>query len=105
MRTGTRRRWSNWGGNQTCAPVAVASPAGEDELVQLVKDATTADRRVKVVGAGHSFTPIACTDGVQVDMARYGRVLTHDAEARTVTVEAGITLRTLCDELDSRGLA
>jgi L-gulonolactone oxidase len=105
MRTGTRERWSNWGGNQSCAPVAVARPASEDDLVQLLKDAAAQERRVKVVGAGHSFTSIACTDGVLVDMAGYGRVLDHDAEAQTVTVEAGIPLHRLCEELDARGLA
>lgn len=105
MRTGTRGSWSNWGGNQTCAPVALAHPSTEDDLVQLVKDAAAEERRVKVVGAGHSFTSIACTDGVLVDLAKYGRVLDHDAEAQTVTVEAGIPLHRLCDELDARGLA
>jgi L-gulono-1,4-lactone dehydrogenase len=105
MRTGKRERWSNWGGNQTCAPAALACPSSEDDLVQVLKDAAAQDRRVKVVGAGHSFTSIACTDGVLVDLASYGRVLAHDAEARTVTVEAGISLHRLCDELDARGRA
>jgi L-gulonolactone oxidase len=105
MRTGTRGHWSNWGGNQSCAPASVARPTSEDELVQVVKRAAEDDQRVKVVGAGHSFTSIACTDGVLVDMSGYGRVLDHDAEARTVTVEAGIPLHRLCDELDARGLA
>jgi FAD-linked oxidoreductase len=40
-----------------------------------------------------------------VDLRRYGRVLSHDPERRTVTVEAGITLAALCEELDRRGLA
>jgi len=73
--------------------------------VQVVKTAAADDQRVKVVGAGHSFTSIACTDGVLVDLSGYGRVLDHDAERKTVTVEAGIPLHRLCDELDARGLA
>jgi L-gulono-1,4-lactone dehydrogenase len=105
MRTATRTTWSNWGRNQQCSPVAIRRPSSEDELVALVKEAGNADQRVKVVGAGHSFTSIACTDGVLVDMADYGRVLDHDAAANTVTIEAGIPLHRLCDELESRGLA
>lgn len=105
MRTGKRERWNNWGRNQSCSPVAHARPSCEAELVELVKDAGAQDRRVKVVGAGHSFTSIACTDGVLVDLAGYGRLLAHDAEAGTVTVEAGIPLHRLCEELDARGLA
>lgn len=92
--------WSNWAGNQQCAPAEWAKPTSEDELVDLVK---RTDRRVKVVGAGHSFTGIACTDGVLVDLAGYGRVLSVDGTR--VTVQAGIPLHRLCEELDARGLA
>ena len=105
MRTGTRGSWTNWGGNQACAPAATVHPSTEDELIQTVKDAATLDRRVKVVGAGHSFTAIACTDGVMVDLSEYGQVVGHDAERGTVTVEAGIPLHRLSPELDARGLA
>ena len=80
-------------------------PATEADLVRIVKDAAANERRVKVVGAGHSFTGIACTDGHLVDLRDYGAVLSHDASANTVTVQAGISLATLCDELDARGLA
>ena len=100
-----RTSWTNWAGNQSCAPTAVRRPTSEDELVAIVKEAAAAGTRVKCVGAGHSFTPIACTDGVLVDLAGYGRVLGHEPEARTITVQAGITLGRLCDELDVRGLA
>ena len=100
-----RTSWTNWAGNQSCAPTEIRRPATEDELVAIVKEAAAAGTRVKCVGAGHSFTPIACTDGVLVDLSGYQRVLGHDPETRTVTVQSGITLSRLCDELDLRGLA
>jgi L-gulonolactone oxidase len=100
-----RSSWTNWAGNQSCAPAAIRRPRSEGELVTIVRDAAAAGTRVKCVGAGHSFTPIACTDGVLVDLSGYDRVLGHDSEARTVTVQAGITLSALCDALDQRGLA
>jgi FAD-linked oxidoreductase len=100
-----RATWSNWARNQTCAPAEIARPGSEAELVDLVKQAAAAGRRVKAVGAGHSFTSIACTDGVLVDLDGYGRVLGHDSATGRVTVEAGISLHRLSDELDTRGLA
>jgi L-gulonolactone oxidase len=100
-----RASWSNWARNQTCAPVEVRRPSTEGELVEIVKQAGAGGQRVKAVGAGHSFTSIACTDGVLVDLASYGRVLHHDAASGRVTVEAGIPLHRLSDELDARGLA
>ena len=63
----------------------------------------TGARRVKVAGAGHSFTDIACTDGLMVDMRAMRRVRAVDGAE--VTVEAGITLRELGEELRGRGLA
>jgi L-gulono-1,4-lactone dehydrogenase len=100
-----RTSWTNWAGNQSCAPTAIRRPTSEGELVAIVKEAAATGTRVKCVGAGHSFTPIACTDGVLIDLSRYGRVLGHDAESRRVTVQAGISLSTLSEELDRRGLA
>src|SRR5881227_1340444 len=97
--------WHNWGGNQRCAPVAVAHPATEDDLVRVVKQAGAEGRTVKVIGAGHSFTDIACTDGVQVVLDRYRRVLSVDPERQQVTVQSGIPIELLNLELSQRGLA
>jgi FAD-linked oxidoreductase len=94
-----RAIWKNWARDQRCAPERIARPGSEQELAAVV----AAAGRVKVAGAGHSFTDIACTDGVMVDMSRMSRVLGVDD--REVTVEAGITLRELGPALAARGLA
>ena len=57
------------------------------------------------MGAGHSFTPIVCTDGYLLDLGDYDRVLGVDREAATVTVEAGIPLWQLSETLAGHGLA
>lgn len=62
-------------------------------------------QRVKVVGSGHSFTDIASTDGVLVRLDRYQRVLHTEPGAHRVTVQAGIPLWRLNQELHVRGLA
>ncbi len=100
-----RATWANWARNQVCAPAEIERPRTEAELADVVKQAAAAGQRVKAVGAGHSFTSIACTDGVLVDLSGYGQVLGHDAATGRVTVEAGIPLHRLSDELDARGLA
>jgi L-gulono-1,4-lactone dehydrogenase len=91
--------WTNWAGQQRCAPERIARPGSEEELVRAVKGAA----RVKVAGSGHSFTDIACTDGLMLDLSGMRRVLAVDGNE--VTVEAGITLHDLGEELRSRGLA
>ena len=59
--------------------------------------------RVKAVGTGHSFTDIACTDGVMVDLARMDRIL--DSDGKLVRVQAGKRIAALAAELAERGLA
>ncbi|MFZ4516914.1 MAG: D-arabinono-1,4-lactone oxidase [Microthrixaceae bacterium] len=96
--------WSNWAGNQRCR-VPVLRPTTEAELCRIVALAAEQGRAVKAVGAGHSFTDIALTDGVLLDLSAYGRVLSVDRDACRVTVQAGIRLRELSAALWARGLA
>jgi FAD-linked oxidoreductase len=91
--------WTNWARQQRCAPERIETPRSEEELVSAVTGAS----RVKLAGSGHSFTDIACTDGVMIDMSCMTRVLSVDGSE--VTVEAGVTLHDLGEELRSRGLA
>ena len=91
--------WTNWTGDQRCAPVSIERPGSEEELAELVAHS----ERVHVAGSGHSFTDATCTDGVLVDIGRMDRVLGQDGER--VTVEAGITLHDLGERLAERGLA
>jgi L-gulono-1,4-lactone dehydrogenase len=91
--------WTKWDRQQRCAPGRIDAPGSEEELASVVAGA----QRVKVAGSGHSFTDIACTDGVMVDLSRMRRVLSVDG--LDVTVEAGITLHDLGEELRARGLA
>ncbi len=101
----TARRWRNWARNQECAPAAIVRPATEEQLVGIVRRAVDRGQRVKVVGAGHSFTGIALTNGRMVRLDNYDRILATDLEKRQVTVQAGVTLSRLNEELDARGLA
>ena len=96
--------WSNWAGNQRCR-VPVLRPTTEPELCRIVAEAAASGRHVKAVGAGHSFTDVALTDGVLVDLREYDRVLAVDREACTVTVQAGARLHDLSRTLWTRGLA
>lgn len=97
--------WRNWARNQQCVPASVEYPETEQDLVRIVREAAEAGQHVKVVGAGHSFTAIALTDGRLIHLDRYNRVLSADTATGLVTVQAGITLQRLNDELWARGLA
>ncbi len=93
--------WSNWAGDQTCRPAAHVAPTTRDE----VSKAVAAAAKVRVAGAGHSFTDAVLTDGTLLSLACLDRVLDVDAASGLVRVQAGITLRALSERLAGHGLA
>jgi L-gulonolactone oxidase len=97
--------FKNWGGNQACNPLALHRPTTEEALVALVCKAADAGETVKVVGAGHSFTDIACTNGHMVTLDNYRQVLDVDTDAATIKVQAGISIHDLGEILSGHALA
>ena len=96
---------SNWARNQRCVPDAVHQPASTDEVARIVRQAHEAGQRVKVIGAGHSFTATAMTDGVMLRLDNMTQILNVDGETGQVHVQAGATLHDFCRELHCYGLA
>ncbi|HEY4025508.1 MAG TPA: D-arabinono-1,4-lactone oxidase [Candidatus Dormibacteraeota bacterium] len=103
--TTARPRWTNWAGIASCEPASIERPGSEEEIVQAVCAAANAGRRVRVAGTGHSFTDICCTDGTLLRLDRCDRVIEIDHGRRRATVQGGITIARLAEELDRRDLA
>jgi FAD-linked oxidoreductase len=97
--------WSNWTGNQRTNAARVVHPATADELAAAIRTAHADGLTVKPIGAGHSFTAAAVTDGVRVDLDRLSGLVSIDRDARRVTVQAGMKLHTLNSVLAANGLA
>jgi len=97
--------WTNWARNQRCAPVSVVSPASVDELSAAIVAAGAAGQRVKPVGAGHSFTSIAATDGVQLRLDQLSGLVSADRATGLVTLHAGTRLHQIPALLAPYGLA
>ena len=93
--------WTNWVGNQTCAPAELAAPRSEDEIAELVAMASA----VRVAGAGHSFTPVVLTDGLLLDMSGLGGIRSIDPERRRVVVGPATTIGEFGEPLWAAGLA
>ncbi|MBJ7363046.1 MAG: FAD-binding protein, partial [Ilumatobacteraceae bacterium] len=102
IRSGT---WTNWAGNQRSTPLRINEPAGESDLADIVARASQAGQTVKAVGAGHSFTSTATTTGHLITMGRLNKMLDVDRQAGTVTVQAGMYISDLNEQLAELGLA
>jgi FAD-linked oxidoreductase len=99
------RRWTNWSGSVRFTSREVARPGSVEELARLVGQYGRAGRRVRVAGAGHSFTPLVQTDDVLLSMEGLQGITAVDEARGTVTVLGGTRLRRLGDDLLARGLA
>jgi L-gulono-1,4-lactone dehydrogenase len=102
---GVGAAWHNWAGNVTASPSRVVSPGSAAEVAAEVSRAAADGMTVRMTGSGHSFTPVAVTDGVRLRPDNLTAVRSVDHAARTVTVEAGCPLHVLNAELLSRGLS
>ncbi len=97
--------WRNWAGTATAHPARWVTPSGPEQISAAIRGAERDGLPVRVVGAGHSFTPAAATDGVALDLSRHTGVTEASVATGLVTVLAGTTLRELNRTLDSLGLA
>jgi len=98
--------WHNWARTETADPARVERPRDLAELATVVREA--GGLRVRAVGAGHSFTGAAVTDGVQVHLDALSgveRVMPQPDGSAHVTVGAGTRLADLNVALAGRGLA
>jgi FAD-linked oxidoreductase len=101
----SQQPWHNWSSSVRCSPQLVAQPASIEDVVRLVKECGQMDRTIRVVGSGHSFTPLAQTDDVLVSLDRLQGIEQIDRERGTVTVLGGTKLKLLGDTLLKVGLA
>ncbi|WP_437050430.1 D-arabinono-1,4-lactone oxidase [Streptomyces sp. enrichment culture] len=97
--------WRNWGGTVAARPAREVVPASAGELAEAVRRAAEDGLRVKAVGAGHSFTSIAATDGVLIRPHLLTGIRDIDRAAMTVTVAAGTPLKRLNAALAREGLS
>lgn len=99
--------WQNWAGTHTATPRRIAAPTSTDQLSTLIADASRRGERVKAVGAGHSFSDVAVTDGVLVSLDNLSGIesIVPTEDGALVTVRAGTRLRALNDALWDCGYA
>lgn len=102
--------WTNWAGNVTSRPRSVETPSTPLALMRVLDRAIAQGETLRVVGAGHSFTPAAATNGVQISLDNFDQLESivpiegTNGEA-LVTVGAGIRLHVLNRVLAENGLA
>jgi len=93
--------WTNWAGNVAFRAPRQESPADLAALQHLVGSAP----RVRTLGTGHSFSPIADTDGVLVSLVGLPRRVEIDRDRRIAEIAGQWTYGELAPQLERAGLA
>ncbi|MBR9835160.1 MAG: FAD-binding protein [Alphaproteobacteria bacterium] len=94
--------WINWSGSQRATPQQIAFPATEQDLADLMNGSTG---RVRPVGSGHSFSGLAPSEGIMVNISALQGLQDFDAETGLATFGAGTHLFQAAEELDNVGRA
>jgi alditol oxidase len=92
---------TNWAGNFEYSTEQLY-PAGS---LQQTQEFVKKQSRLKVLGTRHCFNKIADSTHQLLSVKAMDKVVALDAEARTVTVEAGMSYGQLCPYLDRQGYA
>lgn len=100
--TAPPQEWTNWSRNQRVRPRAQLYPDSLDALRTALLEAPG---RVRLVGAGHSFTALVPTEDTLISLDRMPPLAEIDSQAHTAWVGAGRRLRDLSETLHKAGLA
>ncbi|MDA8353361.1 MAG: FAD-binding protein [Firmicutes bacterium] len=98
-----KRPLSNWSGSVRFTPGDIAQPETEAEIVELLRRTRTHRRKIRLIGSGHSFTPLVETDATLISLERLQGVEAVDATKQLATVRAGSTLKSLSQSFLEKG--
>ena len=97
----TKDKLKNWAGNLEYSTDRLYSANSLEEVRSYVKK----QNKLKVLGTRHCFNNIADSTDNFLSLKSMDKVVALEPEARTVTVDAGMTYGQLCPLLHSKGFA
>src|SRR5699024_8682107 len=97
--------WKNWSASVVATPKKLVTPHHLEELTALVKDCREEGMTIRVVGAGHSFTPLVATSEVLLSLDKLTGIVEVNEAEQLVTLWGGTRLRDAGPLLDQFGFA
>jgi xylitol oxidase len=92
---------NNWAGNLSYSTDRLSEVSSVDQVRAFVES----HDKLKVLGTRHCFNSIADSREAFLSLRAMNHVLALDPQARTVTVEAGMSYAQLCPYIEDRGFA
>lgn len=97
--------WRNWSGYVQCVPRRTLEIHNEEALANVIADCREQQRGLRVVGSGHSFTPLVQTEDTLVNLDHFQGLINIDESKGIAEVWAGTKLAALGEILHQHGLA
>lgn len=85
--------WNNWAGNQSCIAENYFEPETEEQIIEIVCFAEKNKKKIRVIGSGHSFSPIAISNEILVSLKNYRKLISVGKDS--VTCQGGMYLHEL----------
>jgi FAD/FMN-containing dehydrogenase len=85
--------WSNWSGSLKFTPGELKKPDGEQELLNIFQKALDEKQKIRVVGAGHSSSPLVVTSQLLISLENFKLIDRIDRENNTAWTGTGLTVK------------
>jgi FAD/FMN-containing dehydrogenase len=95
--------WTNWAGNHSCLAENYFEPETEAQIIEVVHFARKHRKSIRVVGSGHSFSPIAICDEILVSLKKYRKLLSVGKDS--ISCQGGMYLHELYSFLKENKLS
>lgn len=97
--------YSNWSGSVKFNPHQILKPSSIEEVQKIVKEAYNNGAQIRLVGSGHSFTPLIETNQILMSLDNLQGLVSSDKNLCQAEVYAGTKLHVLGPILDELGMA
>jgi FAD/FMN-containing dehydrogenase len=104
LRTHSTDEFVNWSGSLRFRPYARLWPASEAAIAAFVRDAVAHSRVIRVMGSGHSSSPLVQTPDMLLSLRDLHGLIDYDLQHSQATVGAGTKLHDLGVILHGVGL-
>lgn len=85
-------QWSNWAGNVACVAEHIFYPRTEADIIEVIQLAAREGKQIRVVGEGHSFSPLIATDCFILSLTYMTGIIDVDKDNLQATAWAGTSI-------------
>ncbi|NEO41291.1 MAG: FAD-binding protein [Moorea sp. SIOASIH] len=95
----TGKVWKSWNNRIKHSYETLCTPTNETELIEIIQNTSS----VRVIGTGKSSADICAGTSTLISLEKYNEILKIDKEQMEITVQSGITLKSLLRAIDIEG--